>query len=246
MMVFRCGTDIVVKVTRHVDDDTEYTALQYIERHKPAIPAPRALGYLRMGGTNLIFQTYKPSTTLEAVWSRLESSQKASIRDQLNSIMLNLRSIPFPDGSTLGGVSGQGCKDVRRHLRQSEKSIWSVSEYEDFLFSSPHSGGQVFVDFLHQLYPHQTESTKIVFTHGDLRPDNVTVDIGERNQWVVTGLLDWEYSGFYPEYCEAFKCTNCMSPYEENDWYLFLPDCISPKQYSQWWLLDRVREARVV
>lgn len=246
MMVFKCAADIVVKAIRCVDDATEYTALQYLERHKPVIPAPRPLGYVRMSGITLIFQTYKPSTTLAAVWPQLDSDQKASIRDQLNTIMLDLRSIPYLDGSALGGVAGESCKDIRRHLRQSEKPIRSFSEFEDFLFSSHRSGGQVFIQFLRQLYLHQSEEMKIVFTHGDLRPDNIAVDMDDRNQWVVTGLLDWEYSGFYPEYCEAFKSTNCLSPYEEDDWYLFLPDCISPKRYAHWWLMDRVREARVL
>ncbi|TQB68730.1 hypothetical protein MPDQ_002886 [Monascus purpureus] len=246
MAVFKCAADIVVKAMQNVDDDTEYTTLQYLEHHKPTIPASRPLGYVQMSGITLIFQTYKPSMTLAAVWSQLESSQKASIRDQLNVIMSDLRSITFPDGSALGGVAGEGCKDIRRHLRRSEKPIWSASGFEDFLSSSPHSGGQVFVDLLCQLYPHQPEKMKIVFTHGDLRPDNITVDMDEHNQWVVTGLLDWEYSGFYPEYCEAFECTNCITPYEEDDWYLFLLDCISLKRYAHLWLLDRVRETRVV
>lgn len=63
MMVFKCPADVVVKAVRHVDDDTEYTTLQYLELHSPAIPAPRPLGYVRMSGITLIFQTYKPSTT---------------------------------------------------------------------------------------------------------------------------------------------------------------------------------------
>ena len=46
LMVFKCAADIVVKVTQHVDDDTEYTTLQYIECHKPTVPAPRLLGYV--------------------------------------------------------------------------------------------------------------------------------------------------------------------------------------------------------
>lgn len=245
MMVFKCAADIIVKAIRGLDDDTEYTTLQYLEHHKPTVPAPRPLGYARMSGTTLIFQTYKASMTLAAVWPRLGTGQKTFIKDQLNEIMLDLRSIPYPEGSALGGVAGEGCKDIRRHLRQSKKPIRSASEFENFLFASPHPGGQVFVELLRQLYPHQSD-LKIVFTHGDLRPDNIAVDMDKCNRWVITGLLDWEYSGFYPEYCEAFKSTNCMAPYEEDDWYLFLPDCISPKRYAHWWLLDRVREARVV
>ncbi|EFW23124.1 conserved hypothetical protein [Coccidioides posadasii str. Silveira] len=235
MMVFKCDTDVVVKAIWCVDDDTEYTTLQYLECHKPDIPAPRPLGY-----------TYKPSTTLATVWPQMDNDQKASIRDQLGVIMSNLRSIPYTDGSALGGVAGEGCKDIRRHLRKSEKPIRSLVEFEEFLFSSPHPGGQVFTELLRQLYPTQPTEMKIVFTHGDLRPDNITVDMDDCNQWIVTGLLVWEYSGFYPEYCEAFKCTNCLAPYKEDDWYLFLPDCISPKRYAHWWLLDRVRDARVV
>ena len=115
-MVFKSDAGVVVKAMRHVDDDTEYTTLQYLECHKPDIPAPRPLGYVRMSGITLMFQTYKPSTTLATVWPRLENHQKASIRDQLSSIMSDLRSIPYTDGSALGGVAGEGCKDIRRHL----------------------------------------------------------------------------------------------------------------------------------
>jgi aminoglycoside phosphotransferase (APT) family kinase protein len=39
-----------------------------------------------------------------------------------------------------------------------------------------------------------------VFTHGDVRADNIMVkrdpDINDR--YVVTGIIDWEFSGFYP------------------------------------------------
>jgi len=243
-MVFQCSADVVVKAARRLDDDTEYTTLQYLERHKPDIPAPRPLGYVRMSGITLLFQTYKPSTTLTTVWPQMDSGQKASIRDQLEAIMSHLRSIPFTDGSAFGGVGGEGCKDIRRHLRKSKEPIRNFAEFEDFMFSSPHPNGQIFPQLIRQLYP-QSQEMKTVFTHGDVRPDNITLDM-DGDQWVITGLIDWEYSGFYPEYCEAFKCTNCLSPYDNDDWYLFLPNCISPKRYAYWWLLDRVREARIV
>lgn len=153
-----------MKVVRRLDDDTEYTTLQYLERQKPVIPAPRPLGYARMNGLTLIFQTYISSTTLAGVWPQLEPSQKASIKDQLTAIMADLRSIPFPQGSAFGGVSGEGCKDIRRHLRKSENPIRSLGEFEDFLFTGFSSSGQVFIELLKQLYDPQGEM-KIVFTH---------------------------------------------------------------------------------
>ncbi|OJJ81320.1 uncharacterized protein ASPGLDRAFT_28157 [Aspergillus glaucus CBS 516.65] len=226
--VFKCAADIVVKAVRHIDDYTEYTTLQYLERHIPDCPAPRPLGCVQMSGISLIFLTHKPSKSLGEVWHGLDSDQEASAKGQLETILTKLRSLPYVHGRPLGGMAGEGCKDARRHLRRSNKPIKTLSE---------------FVEFLRQLSPCLSSPPNIVFTHGDLRPDNITVEIVDCNRCVVTGLLDWEYSGFYPDYYEAVRCTNSLSSCE-NDWFLFLPDCISPKRYTHWWLLDRVRETR--
>ena len=40
----------------------------------------------------------------------------------------------------------------------------------------------------------------IVFTHADFRPDNIVVKDGH-----VTGIIDWEMSGWYPEHWEFVK-----------------------------------------
>lgn len=244
-MVFRCAPGIVVKATRCLDDYTEYTALQYLRQHKPTIPAPRPLGFVKIGSISLIFMTHMPSKTLETVWHELDYNQKVSISDQLNAILEDLRSLPHATGF-LGGVAGEGCKDARRQLRKSDKPITTLDEFEDFLFTSPFPGGAVFVELLRQLSPMSSASLpRVVFTHGDLQPHNILVDmVGKK--YVVSGLLDWEYSGFYPEYYEAVRSTNCLAPNELNDWYLFLPECISPKRYSHWWLLDMAREKRQI
>ncbi|KAL4821921.1 hypothetical protein BDW67DRAFT_171936 [Aspergillus spinulosporus] len=128
---------------------------------------------------------------------------------------------------TTGGMGAEGCKDIRRHLRRSNQPIMRAVEIEQFLFEGYRPGGYASVELLRELSP-PAHLCIIVFTHGNLRPDNII------------------YSGFYPEYYEAAKGTNCLSPYEEYDWYLFLPDCVSPERYAHWWLLDRVRETRVV
>lgn len=41
---------------------------------------------------------------------------------------------------------------------------------------------------------------QILFTHGDLRLQNIMVKDG-----CVSGVLDWEFSGWYPEYWEFSK-----------------------------------------
>lgn len=39
-----------------------------------------------------------------------------------------------------------------------------------------------------------------VFTHADLHPSNIVIDRGR-----LSGLVDWECAGFYPEYWEYTK-----------------------------------------
>ncbi|KAJ9193565.1 hypothetical protein DTO166G4_592 [Paecilomyces variotii] len=244
-MVFKCNSYIVLKAVRDMTDYTEYTTLQYLQQHKSNIPVPEPLGLLRMNGISLMFMSYLHGDTLTAQWAMLNPAQKTSVKEQLNQILLDLRSLPFPPGRPLGGVGGEGCKDVRRHLRRNDRPVMNVDDFEDFLFSSPRSGGHVFVELLRGISP-SPSSSKIVFTHGDIRPDNIVVEVKDGGDCIITGIIDWEYSGFYPDYYEAIKCTNCLSPYEENDWFLFLPGCVSLERYPHWWLLDRVRESRVI
>lgn len=246
--VFKCSAEIVVKAVRNMEHYTEYTALQYLDRHMPNIPVPKPLGLVRMSGISLIFMSHMGSAPLGEVWHTLDSCQKTSLSNQLNTILADLRTLPFTEGTPLGGVAGEGCRDLRRHVRLSETPITSLEDFETFLFSSSHPGGNVFVEFLRRLSPSFTSHSdpRIVFTHGDIRPDNIMVELADNNKYMVSGILDWEYSGFYPDYYESVRCTNCLSPYEEDDWFLYLPECVSPKIYAQWWLLDRVRETRVV
>ena len=149
-----------------------------------------------MGRISLIFLTHIPSTTLGDVWNKLENDRKASIRDQLNVILTSIRALLYIDGHPLGGLAGEGCKDIRRYLRKSDKPIKNLAEFEDFLFSSPRSGGLVFVKLLRQLLPGPPSPANIVSTHGDLRPDNIIVEMGDDGKRVIAGLIDWEYSGF--------------------------------------------------
>ena len=96
-----------------------------------------------------------------------------------------------------------------------EAKAAKTSHQEDKLITGGFENFLIAVLFLDAItsFPHQyTHLTlAIVFTHGDLGPDNIAVETRD-NEWVVTGLIDWKYSGFYPEYCEAVRCTNCLAP----------------------------------
>ncbi|KAI0194241.1 hypothetical protein F4808DRAFT_441454 [Astrocystis sublimbata] len=49
----------------------------------------------------------------------------------------------------------------------------------------------------------------IVFTHGDLNPRNILIDLVTQPDgsegWSVSGIVDWEFAGYYPEYWDFTK-----------------------------------------
>ncbi|KAL4902352.1 hypothetical protein BDW74DRAFT_180857 [Aspergillus multicolor] len=175
-MVFRCNASTVAKAVRNMTDFTGYTTLLYLRQHRPGndIPIPEPLGMLRLNSVVLIFMTYQPGEALTKVWPILDKAQKRSVQEQLNATLTTLRSLPFTPGTPFGGTAGEGCKDVRRHVRRGDRPITAIDEFEQFLCTGHWPGGHVFVELLRELSPPASACT-IVFTHGDLRPDNITV-----------------------------------------------------------------------
>ena len=227
--VMKCNSHVVIKMIPNFEDFTEYTALQYLGRHAPSIPIPEALGAITSEKTAYIFMSFVPGPTLEKVWSQLSKEQKISLGDQLSRVLLKLRELKIPKDGMLGGVDREGCKDSRRHTRVSQKPIRSIAEFEDFIFSNPLFGGSVYIRLLRTMS--QSHTPDIVFSHGDLRPANIVVLPDQQGNYSISGILDWEMSGFYPDYWESVKATNTMAPQEEDDWYLHLPVCASPTTY---------------
>ena len=241
--VMKCSSDTVVKMIPNFEDFTEYTALQYLRLHAPNIPIPESLGVMMSKQTAYMFMSFVPGPTLESVWAQLSWEQKFSLSNQLSRILLELRQIQMPKDGTFGGVGGEGCKDHRRHTRISQTPIRTLVEFEDFIFSNPVFGGSVYNRLLYSMW--QSHPSRIVFSHGDLRPANIVVLPDQQGNYGISGILNWEMSGFYPDYWESVKATNTMAPQEENDWYLYLPTCASPTTYPLHWLLDRKWDVHV-
>lgn len=189
--------------------------MQYLMKHAPDIPAPRPLGMITSEATSYIFMSFIPGIALDKIWSLLSETQKSLISDPLNDLLLKLRNLQKPDLLSLGGVGGEGCKDTRRHTRSCRKVIATVAEFEDFIFSDPYFGGFVYILVLRRLV--SSLPNNVVFSHGDIRPANIVVQAINDDQYAITGIFDWEKSGFYPDYFESLKATSNMSTMETDD-----------------------------
>ncbi|KAL8858216.1 MAG: hypothetical protein Q9178_005228 [Gyalolechia marmorata] len=242
--VVKCNSEVVVKIVPDMQDYTEFSTLQYIANNMREIPSPMPLGLIKMSGLSYMFMSFIEGITLEKAWLNMIPTQKQSVTEQLDNILAKMRQHQRPYGAPFGGTSGEGCKDTRRHTRISTSRIDDCSQFQDFQFSKPTFGSEAYVKFLRGLLP--DSDSLCVFTHGDLRKENIMISLQDNGDVKVTGLIDWEMSGFYPEYFECTKVTNTMSSLKTDDWYLQLPYCISPYQYPARWLLDRLWDAHVV
>lgn len=243
LVVVKCNDDIVLKVIPSTSDHTEATTMRFLQDSMSEIPAPRLLGMVSCHFRTYVFMTYIPGTRLDSIWCQLDETQKRGIATELEVILQNMRQ-QAPLGTPLGGVASEGCKDTRRYTRTCERTLSTIPEFIDFLFSNPHFGGEVYTRLLRDMWTDQQSS--VVFTHGDLEPMNILVRSCDNGSYQVSGLIDWEMSGWYPDWWESIKATNCLSTMtSKNDWALYLLTCISSRKHKVSWLLDRLWDAHV-
>lgn len=237
-VVLKCNDELAAKIIRGNSDYTEYTSIQYLAQHAPDIPAPKPHGLVKFGSARIMFMTYFPSMTLEQAWPKLTYENKVLVQHQLNGIFSRLRMLKRESGHRLGGVSGEGVRDNHRESHRSDKVIITTAEFEDFQFSVSHHGSRSWVNFLRSLLPVAEEGS--VFTHGDVRTANIMVKLDDCNNYVVTGIIDWEDSGFYPDYHESAKILFTFNMLTESDWCAYLPACIAPARNPERWLVSRL------
>lgn len=73
-----------------------------------------------------------------------------------------------------------------------------------------------------------------LFTHGDVAPRNIMVDESGH----ITGIIDWEQAGWYPDYWEY---ANIMKPSRDKDWQSWMD-----RTATQRWDLPGITAARRV
>lgn len=146
---------------------------------------------------------------LEAVWPSMTEAEKLQIAQQLGQMISLLRSASQSQFHI--GSCGGPAFDCRRRLEYSGGPFDIESDFNHFLLdlykATPNAIRKALRDSL------RTDH-RITFTHGDLSPRNIIVSKG-----CITGLLDWEFSGWYPEYWEYVKFFECVT--DCKDWRNF-------------------------
>ena len=192
----------------------------HIRRYSADIPVPQPLGVLALGGMTYAFMSLAKGRSLDKLWPDLSNDEKYSIRDQLDIILGKLRSLPVPS-RYLGGGTPPQCIDCRMWKRKSPERMESEAQFNEFLLSgNSRSDKGPYVEFVRSML---RKDHHIVLTHGDLHPRNILAMSDERGGIRITGLIDWEAGGAYPEYWEFVKSLNTVRPIRSGDGPFFLP-----------------------
>ncbi|EEH07098.1 conserved hypothetical protein [Histoplasma capsulatum G186AR] len=241
-VVVKCSDEIAIKVFPDSRDLTEYHNLQYLAEHAGDLPIPKPHGLVMLGNLRAMFMSYIPGVTLDKVWLSLSHEAKLSLQKELDLIFSQLRSFRQDDGPELGGVGGEGVKDYRIMEISAYKGITTAKGFDELQFSAKNRASPCYIKLLRSFLEEQNKTLQgSVFTHGDLKKSNIMVKQDQNaNTYAVTGIIDWEDSGFYPEYYECTTLSNGQSIVTDDDWYLYVPDCISPLRFPVRWLVDRL------
>lgn len=248
--------DIVVKYGGCVDF-WEGQALVYLERHVPEVPAPRL--YAMYGDTKQVFLIMQrvPGEQLDSIWPSLAQSEKDDIITKLQSIFDAMRKAECPWPDFFGGLDGGG---VYHYL--------FYSQHGDEKFLGPFSGEPAFVaglvgnyralvernnqsDYKARFYEKYLarvlQGHRPTLTHGDVQQKNIIVtentshrnDQGGRSFDVV--LVDWENSGWFPDYWEFFCASYPLIFQWDEDWSWRVQDFIQvwPAEMAVMQLIDR-------
>lgn len=188
----------------------EAAAMTLVRKHT-SIPVPEIYNaYIdpATGHARIVMEFVEGERLAEA-WDNFDADQKQQVLEQLRNFMSQLRNMKE---NFIGSVDGTACEDqlfsedigaYGPYKDESEFNDGIITALKDTLTS-----GWVdkVCDMVIALKGHD-----IVMTHGDLSPRNIIVQ-GTK----VVAILDWEMSGFYPEYWEYVKAL--YRPAWESNW----------------------------
>ncbi|KXS93630.1 hypothetical protein AC578_2600 [Pseudocercospora eumusae] len=175
----------------------EFESLRLVQRHTN-IPAPRPVDTFQYGDNSYLIMTRVPGRPIGTVLPRMTDKQVQKATRDLSEYVAQLRSIP---SRTFTGVRicnslGRGILDWRiGETQQQELSFATVAEFHQHLTADYSK------DLQDKAQRSHSKDYDIVFTHGDLNPRNILAD----ENGTITGIVDWECSGWFPEYWEYTK-----------------------------------------
>ncbi|KAF2469556.1 kinase-like protein [Lindgomyces ingoldianus] len=177
----------------------EAQSLRLIEKYTH-VPAPRAIDAIQYSDSSFLLMTGIPGEIIGRMISTMTDEQLHSVARDLKKYIAEMRQIPNNTGSrfqicnALGGgiLDWRIGESQRRELRFQDETQFNEYLTEDLPLDE---------DARKLASKSHGVKHDIVFTHGDLNLRNILVDGNGK----ISGIVDWECAGWYPEYWEYTK-----------------------------------------
>ncbi|POS72631.1 hypothetical protein DHEL01_v208972 [Diaporthe helianthi] len=204
------GDKLAIKfelLSSHSDNglQTEADMMHYAATHGVLAPKVRAVYDIHKTSSSkpsasAMVSDRLPGQRLSEVWADLTKEGRKSIIAQLREQIGNKRACTQ---SYIGRLNNRSTCNVYEpvpvigevcgpFIDEEHFDRWCLDRVPDGLFGFTKRKWARWLE-----KERQRPLGKFVLTHGDLSPSNIIVDGG-----VVTGIVDWERSGFWPEYAE--------------------------------------------
>lgn len=200
----RLGFGTHVKFTGLKIIEQEARTIQFVATHT-TIPVPVIRQIIHIEGEQRLYliMDHARGQPLDRLWQEMPKSTQSKVIDQLRGYIGQLRALTPPTPELVASSTGG--------------QLWEPSRIGLQLFG-PFENHEKFHTFLRAGHPlaafdrpniewmrpmHHTHSLQYVskFTHGDLAPRNIMC----KRDGTITCILDWETSGWFPEYWEYTK-----------------------------------------
>ncbi|KAG4293585.1 hypothetical protein FPRO06_00170 [Fusarium proliferatum] len=210
--VVKVGENFAVKFGHTVSLE-EAEALQFLSSNSK-VPVPEVYATLvePETGINFIVMEYINAKSLTDLWPSLEAPDKLEITSQLRDALRNLRILEPP--SYLGSLNRRPLTDGvfwTPDQNPATSGPFNTEEElnEGILKRLAETEPLAHLTLLRTLMNATLCNHQVRFTHGDLQPKNILVkttgsDESPRHEVVI---IDWEISGWYPEYWEFCNAT---------------------------------------
>jgi aminoglycoside phosphotransferase (APT) family kinase protein len=176
---------------------SEASALQFVARNT-SIPVPKVYCAFERKGITYILMERIDGDPIARGWTGRSDESKAKLLSQLREMVNELRKLPPPPDRTICNVDGGPIFDGRiAGPTDYHGPFRNVQQFHRYLRNNfEHYSGNDHPE-INRMIELQKADWPLRFTHGDLSSLNILVK-GDK----IVGMVDWEISGWYPEYWE--------------------------------------------
>ncbi|RKF82150.1 hypothetical protein GcM1_174015 [Golovinomyces cichoracearum] len=173
----------------------EASTLQFISQHT-SIPVPQVYcSFIHKDQTYIVMQKIQ-GEMLAHGWISRTAESKAKIHSQLREMVAEMRKLP-PVTCRVSNVDGGILYDGRIDGPMNFGPFENIQKFHQYLRGGLAAHETNLDDVKELIAWHDGTWNMPVFTHGDLSSLNILAR-GDK----VVGIVDWETSGWYPDYWE--------------------------------------------